>query len=128
MIRRLKSRIGFNFVFMLALLFVGCANLKLNATRLVDPLPSWNDGAIKTEIFEFVDRVTTKGSPDFVSPAERIAVFDNDGTLWVEQPMYTQLAFAIDRINDLASQHPEWKTTQPFQAVLERDIEARWPL
>jgi len=72
----------------------------------------------------FVSRVTTPGSPDFVPPAARVAVFDNDGTLWSEQPLYFQLAFAIDRVKALAPQHPEWKTTQPFQAVLEDDREA----
>lgn len=89
-----------------------------------DPLPSWNEGAEKASILEFVQRVTTEGSTDFVEPAERIAVFDNDGTLWSEQPIYFQLQFAIDRVKQLADQHPEWKTEQPFQAVLEDDREA----
>ena len=89
-----------------------------------DPLPSWKDGATKQAIRGFVERVTTSGSPAFVPPAERIAVFDNDGTLWSEQPLYFQLAFAIDRVKALAPQHPEWKTTAPFQAVLEDDREA----
>lgn len=88
-----------------------------------DPLPSWNEGAAKQAIRGFVERVTDPGSPDFVPPAERIAVFDNDGTLWSEQPLYFQLAFAIDRVKALAPQHPEWKTTPPFQAVLEGDLE-----
>ena len=83
-----------------------------------DPLPSWNDGATKQGITTFVSRVTTPGGPDFVPPAERIATFDNDGTLWVEQPMYVQFAFILDRVKRLAPMHPEWKTTQPFQAVL----------
>jgi len=87
-----------------------------------DPLPSWNDGATKSAIVEFVDRVTTPDSPDFVPPEKRIATFDNDGTLWPSHPMYTQLVFALDRIKELAPQHPEWKTTQPFQAVLEGDM------
>jgi len=89
-----------------------------------DPLPSWNDGATKSAITGFVARVTDQNSPDFVPVAERIATFDNDGTLWTEHPMYTQLAFAIDRVKALAPQHPEWKTTQPFQAVLENDFKA----
>lgn len=89
-----------------------------------DPLPSWNEGASKKGIVEFVSRVTTKGAKDFVPPAKRIAVFDNDGTLWVEQPMYTQLAFALDRVKVLAKDHPEWKEKQPFQAVLENDLKA----
>ena len=74
-----------------------------------DPLPSWNDGATKQAITEFVARVTRQGSPDFVPPAERIATFDNDGTLWVEHPMYVQLAFALDRVKALAPMHPEWE-------------------
>ena len=87
-----------------------------------DPLPSWNDGPNKQAIVEFVHKVTDPDSPDFVPVAERIATFDNDGTLWVEHPMYTQLAFALDRVKALAPQHPEWKTTQPFMAVLEGDM------
>lgn len=89
-----------------------------------DPLPSWNDGPSKIAIVDFVERVTTKGNPDFVPPADRIAVFDNDGTLWAEKPAYFQLLFAIDRVKSLAPEHPEWKTKQPFQAVLENDMEA----
>ncbi len=88
-----------------------------------DPLPSWNDGATKTAIVDFVTRVTTEGGPDYVKPAERIATFDNDGCLWSEKPYYFQLAFAIDRIKALAKHHPEWKTEQPFKAVLENDLE-----
>jgi len=89
-----------------------------------DPLSSWNDGAAKKNIMAFVDKVTTQGSPDFIPPAERIATFDNDGTLWPSHPMYTQLAFALDRIKALAPKHPEWKTTQPFKAVLDNDLKA----
>ena len=89
-----------------------------------DPLPSWNEVKAKQSIFDFVQRVTTPGTRDFVPESERVAVFDNDGTLWVEQPMYTQLAFAVDRIKALAPQHPEWKTTQPFKAILENDFKA----
>jgi phosphoglycolate phosphatase-like HAD superfamily hydrolase len=85
------------------------------------PLPSWNDGAVKRAIVGFVERVTKPAGADYVAPAERIAVFDNDGTLWAEQPMYFQLAFAMDRVKALAPQHPEWKTTQPYRAVLEGD-------
>ncbi len=86
------------------------------------PLPSWNDGPSKQAITDFVARVTRQGGPDFVPPPERIATFDNDGTLWVEHPMYTQLAFILDRVKVLAPQHPEWATTQPFKAVLEGDM------
>ncbi|MBK9965791.1 MAG: haloacid dehalogenase-like hydrolase [Holophagales bacterium] len=89
-----------------------------------DPLPSWNDGAAKKAVVGFVERVTKAGSPSFVAPAERIAVFDNDGTLWSEQPMYVQLAFALDRVKALAPQHPEWKTTAPFSAALAGDMKA----
>jgi phosphoglycolate phosphatase-like HAD superfamily hydrolase len=88
-----------------------------------DPLPSWNDGKARSAIIEFVERVTDKSSPDFVPAAERIATFDNDGTLWPEHPMYTQLAFALDRIKALAPHHPAWRTTQPFKAVLDNDLE-----
>jgi phosphoglycolate phosphatase-like HAD superfamily hydrolase len=86
-----------------------------------DPLASWNDGPAKSAIVAFVEKVTKQGSPEFVPPAERIAVFDNDGTLWAEQPMYFQLLFALDRVKALAPEHPEWKTTEPFASVLKGD-------
>jgi len=86
-----------------------------------DPLPSWNAGASKQAITRFLQEVSTEGSSKFVKPAERIAVFDNDGCLWSEQPIYFQLAFAFDRVKALAPQHPEWKQEQPFKAVLEGD-------
>src|SRR5204863_6317310 len=89
-----------------------------------DPLPSWNDTAPKKAIVAFVEKVTKEGSPDFVPPAERIATFDNDGTLWCEQPIYFQFAFAIDRVKALASQHPEWKEREPFKSVLAGDMGA----
>lgn len=89
-----------------------------------DPLPSWNDTAPKAAIVDFVQRTTTDGAADFVPPAERIAVFDNDGTLWAEQPIYFQLQFAIDRIAALAPHHPEWEQTQPFKGILEGDVKA----
>ncbi len=94
------------------------------ARAQTDALPSWNDGAVKKSITDFVARVTTPGTADFVPPAERIATFDNDGTLWCEQPFYFQLAFAFDRIKVMAPQHPEWKTTQPFKAILDKDMKA----
>jgi phosphoserine phosphatase len=87
-----------------------------------DPLPSWNDGAAKRAILAFVAETTSPGAPGFVPPAERIATFDNDGTLWAEQPMYFQLAFVLDRVKALASEHPEWKQKQPFKAVLAGDV------
>ena len=87
-----------------------------------DALPSWNAGPAKNAIIEFVGKITRQGGPDFVPPAERIAVFDNDGTLWTEQPMPIQMAFALDRVKMLAPQHPEWKDKQPFKAALEDDM------
>jgi phosphoserine phosphatase len=89
-----------------------------------DPLPSWNGGPAKTAIVEFVEAVTTEGGVNYVPPDARIATFDNDGTLWAEQPIYFQFAFALDRIKALAPQHPEWQDTQPFKAVLEGDPQA----
>ena len=87
-----------------------------------DPLPSWNDGKAKQTIVAFVAKVTKEGAPDFVPPAERIAVFDNDGTLWPEQPMYFQLLFALDRVKVLAPQHPEWQDKEPFASLLKGDV------
>ena len=91
--------------------------------RSQDPLPSWNAGAVKQSILEFVSKVTKDGSPDFVPEPERIAVFDNDGTLWAEQPMYFQLLFALHRVNVLAPQHPEWKEKEPFASLLKGDVQ-----
>jgi phosphoserine phosphatase len=107
------------------LLVLGSAFAQSAGSRQVttDTLPSWNDGPAKKAIIQFVERVTKEGSPDFVPPAERIATFDNDGTLWSEQPIYFQLAFALDRMKALAPQHPEWKTQQPFKAVLDGDMQ-----
>jgi len=99
-----------------------CSDLAI--AQAADALPSWNDGKAKQSILAFAEKVTTSGSPDFVPPAERIATFDNDGTLWPSHPMYTQLAFALDRVKALAPKHPEWKTTQPFKAVLDNDLKA----
>ena len=94
------------------------------ALAQTDPLPSWNDGATKTAITEFVARVTTQGNADFVPPSDRIAVFDNDGTLWCEQPEYFQALFAFDRVKAMAPQHPEWRETEPFKSFLAGDKEA----
>ena len=93
-----------------------------SAAQTVDPLPSWNDGPTKQAIVSFVGKVTKQGTPDFVPLPERIATFHNDGTFWSEQPIYFQFAFALDRVKALAPQHPEWKTTQPFKAVLDGDM------
>jgi hypothetical protein len=88
-----------------------------------DPLPSWNDSAARQRIVDFVTEVTDPASASFVPPAERIAVFDNDGTLWSEQPAYFQLLFALDRVKALAPQHPEWKTEEPFASLLKGDVQ-----
>jgi len=88
----------------------------------VDPLPSWNDGDVKSSIINYVEAVTNESSPDFIPVPDRIATFDNDGTLWSEQPAYFQLFFTIDRIKAMASQHPEWKTEQPYKAILDNDM------
>ena len=93
-----------------------------NIDEIIDPLPSWNDGNSKKAIMNYVNDVTTEGSANFIPVSERIATFDNDGNLWSEQPAYFQLFFAIDRIKALAPEHPEWKTTQPYQSVLENDM------
>ena len=104
--------------FFVALLLVPICSVAYAA----DPLPSWNEGPAKLSILEFVAAVTDKNSKDYVAPAERIATFDNDGTLWVEYPMYTQILFAFERVKELAPQHPEWKTKQPFKALLAGDM------
>ncbi len=93
-----------------------------NSAYGADPLPSWNEGPTKKAITDFVGKVTKKDNPDFVPVAERIAVFDNDGTLWCEHPMYVQLFFALDRIKHLAPGHPDWKLKLPFKAVLDGDL------
>jgi phosphoglycolate phosphatase-like HAD superfamily hydrolase len=103
------------------------AALSASAAPLVeaaDPLPSWNDGAARRSIVAFVEDVTREGGPGYVPPAERIAVFDNDGCLWSEQPMYFQAFFIFDRIKALAPQHPEWKDKEPFASVLKGDVKA----
>ena len=108
----------------LAAALVLSLGLAARAAPAAEALPSWNDGAAKARIVAFVQGVTDPRSRSYVPPAERIAVFDNDGTLWSEQPAYFQLAFAIDRVKALAPQHPEWQGKQPFQGVLEGDLKA----
>lgn len=103
-----------------SLLLVGAPAFSQQANA--DPLPSWNEGATKQAILDFVRTTTDKNSPQFVPVEQRIATFDNDGTLWSEQPLYFQLSFAIDRVKALAPKHPEWKEKQPFKAVLENDL------
>src|SRR5262245_14591383 len=105
----------------LAALFAAWTALPASAD---DPLPSWNDTAPKKAIIAFVEKVTKEVAPDFVPVPERIATFDNDGTLWAEQPMYFQLIFAIDRVKALAPQHPEWKDKEPFASLLKGDLKA----
>ena len=106
-------------VVMLGLLCVLVASV--HAQTQPDPLPSWNDGPAKQAIVKSVTATTAAGSPDFVPLGARFATFDQDGTLWVEQPMYTQLVFALDRVVELAFKHPQWKTTEPFKSVLAGD-------
>jgi hypothetical protein len=99
-------------------------SITVTLSLAADPLPSWNEGQAKQSILTFVNKVTTPGSPDFVEVPERIATFDNDGTLWSEQPMYFQLFFAMDRVKELAPQHPEWKDKEPFASLLRGDVKA----
>src|SRR6266436_7753588 len=109
---------------MVPLLTVAVRSTSAVAQAQRDPLPSWNDGATKASIIDFVARVTAQGGPYFLPPEQRIATFDNDGTLWIEQPMYVQLAFVLDRVKALSPMHPEWKDKQPFAAVLDGDLKA----
>ena len=109
---------------LVAAALVSAAVFSTSVAQADDPLPSWNDTAPKQAIIAFVERVTTEGGPDFVPTPERIAVFDNDGCLWCEQPLYFQLFFAFDRVKALAAEHPEWRTEQPFAAVLSGDRKA----
>ncbi|PYK04209.1 MAG: haloacid dehalogenase, partial [Verrucomicrobia bacterium] len=106
---------------LLVAVLIGALALAATVAQADDPLPSWNDTAPKKAIVAFVERVTKEGSSDFVPPNERIATFDNDGTLWAEQPLYFQFLFAIDRVKALAPQHPEWKTKEPFASLLKGD-------
>ena len=105
----------------LALVLLGTLALA-SAAAAAAALPSWNEGAAKRAVVEFVTGVTTAGGPRFVPPEERIAVFDNDGTLWCEKPVYVQAAFLLERVKALAPQHPEWKETEPFRSVLAGDL------
>ncbi len=107
---------------LVTLALVGALTFAASLSRAADPLPSWNDGAAKKSIVDFVSKLTRAGSPDFVSVPERIAVFDNDGTLWCEQPLPVQLYFALDRVKALAPQHPEWKSQEPFASLLKGDL------
>lgn len=110
---------------LLSIVSIACfVAVALAVSRTDDALPSWNDGDARDALVGFVQRVTTTGGPDFVPPAERIAVFDNDGTLWAEQPLYFQALYIFDRVAELAPEHPEWKTTEPFASILKGDTKA----
>jgi phosphoserine phosphatase len=109
---------------LLAAVFACALACTATIASAADPLPSWNDTAAKKAVVAFVEGVTKAGSPNFVPVAERIATFDNDGTLWCEQPVPVQLYFALDRVKALAPQHPEWKTKEPFTSLLKGDVKA----
>ena len=108
---------------LMAAALIGALAFTTVASQAADPLPSWNEGPAKQSIINFVEKVTKSGSPDFVPVSERIATFDNDGTLWCEQPVPVQLYFALDRVKALAPQHPEWNTTEPFASLLKGDLQ-----
>jgi phosphoserine phosphatase len=114
----------YGFVRLLRSFFVALcvAIIPISVAQAADPLPSWRDGPAKAAIVDFVNRVTTASGPDFVAPEERIATFDNDGTLWSEQPLYFQLRYALDRVKALAPEHPEWNDQEPFKSVLADDM------
>ena len=129
MFRLSRSARRFSLVILCVLLTLGCgrestpsSTPSTPSTGPTDALPSWNEGAAKKSIVDFVARVTREGGPDFVPPSERIATFDNDGTLWSEKPVPFQLLFAFDRVKALAAQHPEWKTREPFASLLRGDM------
>ncbi len=107
---------------LISIALVSALALVTTVAYAADALPSWNDGPAKKSIVEFVVKVTKEGGSDFVLPADRIATFDNDGTLWAEQPMYVQFLFALDRVKALAPQHPEWKEQEPFASLLKGDV------
>ena len=119
-----RAGTGFRIIRRWAVLVLHSVFLVAPAFAQSDPLPSWNSGASKQAIVAFVDQITSKDSSKFVPPAERIAVFDNDGTLWAEQPMYFQAFFIFDRVKALASLHPEWKDKEPFASILKGDFKS----
>ncbi len=125
----LKNILKTVFCFAIIAFFVSCKETpkpaqNASTNKQSDPLPSWNDGPSKNAIIDYVQDVTNTKSENFIPISERISTFDNDGTLWSEQPVYFQLFFTIDRIKELAVDHPEWKKEQPFKAVLENDMQA----
>lgn len=113
-----------NLILPFLIFFVSCINGNQEQVSQTDPLPSWNESSTKAAIIRFVDEVTDASGPGFIPVADRIAVFDNDGNLWSEKPVYFQLVFAMDRVKAMADQHPEWANEQPFKAVLENDMDA----
>jgi hypothetical protein len=113
---------GLVFIWTCAALILATPGLSQKNAQ--DPLPSWNEGPVKQTILSFVQNVTDKSAPTYIAPDDRIATFDQDGTTWVEQPLYAQARFALDRVHELAPQHPEWKTEPPFKAILGNDREA----
>ncbi|NOR43251.1 MAG: haloacid dehalogenase-like hydrolase, partial [Gammaproteobacteria bacterium] len=117
-------RPSYQYFSLLAVMLFFSNSFAQNTTLQAEMLPSWNKSDARQAIIQFVEKVTLEDGPDYVLPDERIAVFDNDGTLWSEQPVYFQLQFAIDRVHQLAPEHPEWKTQQPFKSVLDNDMEA----
>jgi hypothetical protein len=125
----MKRRLALVSALLCLVVIAGCskntraAASEANAAR-GDPLPSWNDGSAKAAIISFVRTTTDKNNSKFVPPKERIATFDQDGTTWVEHPIYSQVLFAFNRVIALAPQHPEWKMKKPFQAVIDNDKEA----
>ncbi len=129
----MKTRLSLFLSLLSIVTLVGCTNNPTPttpnagqpaATVAADPLPSWNDGPAKQAILDFVKTTTDKSSAKFVAPEDRIATFDQDGTTWVEQPIYSQVLFAFDRVAEMAPQHPEWKTRMPFKAIVTGDKEA----
>jgi phosphoglycolate phosphatase-like HAD superfamily hydrolase len=118
----MKSHRSLGLLAIVVLGFVFTTALSAQSGKVGDPLPSWNDGDARTAIITFVTQVTTSGLPTYVAPSERIATFDNDGTLWSEQPLYFQFQFAIDRVKALAPEHPEWQNQEPFKHVLAGDL------
>ena len=119
----MKLRINSTLILLAIVLFNSCTDGKKDVTPAQDPLPSWNEGETKTSIINFVEEISDSGNDNFVPVRERIAVFDNDGNLWSEKPVYFQLFFAMDRVKELATQHPEWENEQPFKAVIENNID-----
>jgi hypothetical protein len=120
--RAISIRLRLSLLLIFALFAFALPGLGAAWAQSADPLPSWNDTASKKAIISFVEQATREGSPEFVPAADRVATFDNDGTLWPEQPMYVQLAFALDRVKQLAPLHPEWNTTEPFASLLKGDL------